>query len=139
MIKVVFQVYGIPQTKGSTRAFIRQKGEKAYPVITNDNPKNKPWASTVAAAAQATRQNSGLTELITGPVTLDLVFVLPKPKSYPKTRELPMTKKPDLDKMTRSIKDALQGVFYKNDSQVNECHLYKQYGDEPGVKIELRG
>lgn len=133
---ITFRVYGIPQTKGSAKAFMRPG--MRFPVVTNDNTKNKGWATTIRAVAQSCRQKAGLSTLLDGPVCLSLHFILPRPKSLVRKLDAPMIKRPDLDKMTRSIKDALEGVFYKNDSQVNEAHLYKAYGDEPGVVVQLK-
>jgi len=42
MSTITFRVYGIPQTKGSTKVFMRPG--MRYPIITNDNTKNKSWA-----------------------------------------------------------------------------------------------
>jgi Holliday junction resolvase RusA-like endonuclease len=129
--KIEFTVYGIPQTKGSTKAFFR-KGMR-FPVITNDNTKNKPWAQTVSAMAQQFRPEA----LWLGPVRVKLLFRMPIPKSLPKRRPSFMTKKPDLDKMVRSIKDALKGVIYKDDSQVVGLVSDKVYHEQPGVIITL--
>ena len=46
----------------------------------------------------------------------------------------------DLDNMVKSIKDALQGVLYKNDNQICEMYLAKYYAaqGEPGrIEIEI--
>ncbi len=127
---IVFRVYGIPQTKGSTKAFHRP-GMK-FPIITNDNPKNKPWAQTVSAMAQSYRTESCPFE---GPIRLNLRFSLPIPKSLPKRRPSFMVKKPDLDKMVRSVKDALKGVLYRDDSQVVALVTEKVYDPHPGVRV----
>lgn len=130
---IAFTVYGIPQTKGSAKAFYRPG--MRFPVVINDNAKNKGWAATVSGEAQRHRPSTPFT----GPVRLMLAFGVQKPKSYPKTKELPATKKPDLDKMIRSVKDALKGVLYRDDSQVVELRATKAYSDTPGVKIEVEG
>lgn len=133
---ITFQVFGLPQTKGSSRGFpVKRKNGRIGVVITNDNDKNKPWAATVSGEAQRHRPSTPFT----GPVRLMLAFGVQKPKSYPKTKELPATKKPDLDKMIRSVKDALRGVLYRDDSQVVELRATKAYSDTPGVLIELEG
>lgn len=70
---------------------------------------------------------------------MDLVFLLPRPKSLPK-KIIHHTKKPDLDNLTKSIKDALEGIFFKNDSQITELKSLKMYvpdSMETGVKIAL--
>jgi len=130
---IQFRVFGVPQTKGSTKAFMRPGAR--FPVVTNDNTKNKGWAATVSGAAQlAVRTGDGP---IRGPVLLWLTFSLKKPKSYPKRRDLPAIKKPDLDKLVRSIKDALKGVLYLDDSQVVYLQATKSYDDAPGVLVQL--
>jgi crossover junction endodeoxyribonuclease RusA len=74
-----------------------------------------------------------------GAVSLHLDFVLPRPKSLPKRRTPPATKKPDWEKLARAVGDAMTsaGVF-RDDSQVVFATVYKRIAelDEvPGVKI----
>lgn len=128
---VQFQVYGVPQTKGSTRAFCIPG--RRFPVTTNDNPKNNPWAQLVAAEAQRFRLPDMPWK---GPVSIRLTFCVPAPKNLPKRRLSFATKKPDLDKMLRSVKDALKGVMYCDDSQVIDEHATKRLSHHPGVFIE---
>lgn len=123
----VFRVYGIPQTKGSTKAFMRPG--MRFPIITNDNEKNKGWAQTVSGEAQKHRPSKPYA----GAVSLSLHFFMKKPKSYKQNADA--TKRPDLDKLVRSVKDALTGVFYLDDSQVVRLIAAKNYGDQPGVEI----
>lgn len=133
MTPVQFRVYGIPQTKGSTKAFMRPG--MRFPIVTNDNTKNKGWAATVTAVAQQTQSLSGERPL-SGAVYLSLQFHMPKPKSLPK-RVVHCIKRPDLDKMIRSVKDALKGVFYLDDAQVVKLDAEKVYSDQPGVVVTL--
>jgi len=51
------------------------------------------------------------------PVRLGLLFVMPRAQSEPK-RTRPHTRKPDADKLTRAILDALSGTLFRDDSQV---------------------
>jgi crossover junction endodeoxyribonuclease RusA len=76
----------------------------------------------------------------TGPVVLRLSFVLPRPKSAPKARVLPATKRPDCDKLARACFDAMSGVCYLDDAQVVDFRASKQvalYGDGPGCYITV--
>lgn len=132
MRTISFRVYGIPQTKGSTKAFFRQG--MRHPVITNDNPRNKGWAQTVAGAAQQHRIDGCPFK---GPIVLEMVFLMPIPKSLPKRAPAFMLKKPDVDKMTRSVKDALSGVLYIDDKQVVHTDVKKMYCEAPGVMVRL--
>lgn len=60
----------------------------------------------------------------TGPVSLTCVFYMPPPKR--KVREHP-TCKPDLDNLTKPIKDALNGIMWLDDGQVTKITAYKVY------------
>lgn len=47
------------------------------------------------------------------------------------------TKKPDLDNIAKIILDSLNGMAYKDDSQVVELSIKKLYGEQPLVKLFL--
>ena len=128
---ITFRVYGIPQPKGSTKAFMRPG--MRFPVITNDNTKNKSWAAIVSGEAQRHRPPA----LLEGPLRLDLWFHLRKPQSLPKRRPSWPTKKPDLSKVTRAVEDALTGIIWKDDAQVVVSTQTKCYSDAPGVEITV--
>lgn len=132
-MSLTFFVPGIPQTKGSARAFMR-KGAR-HPVITNDNPKNKGWAKTVTSEAHRVMRQHGL-QPTDRPVFLKLTFYVPRPKRVRENRA-PSTTRPDIDKMGRSVLDAMEGVFYRNDAQVSVLHASKFYGGPVGVYVEI--
>lgn len=122
-------VAGIPQSQGSTRAFV----VNGKAVTTSANPKNKSWRESVAAGLR--EASSSLLEI---PITVELEFVMPRTKSQPKTREIPHTKKPDLDKLIRSVLDAGTGVVWTDDSCVTSIRASKRYaeiGAQSGVFI----
>ena len=103
------------------------------------NPKLNTWRETIAwQVAQQTHHR-----LIEGSIRVDLVFTLPRPKSVPRSvRERP-TVKPDLDKLIRSVLDAISLERYcqiiGDDSQVTDIHAAKRYADftPPGVEIMI--
>jgi len=129
--EVRFTAYGIPQTKGSTKAFVR--GDKA--IITNDNPKTKDWHNVVAWTAQANRPRGGI---FRGAVSVRLEFFFCRPKSVSEKKRPHHTVKPDIDKITRATLDALKGTVYNDDSQVVQLIVTKEYGLEPMVNIEVK-
>lgn len=47
------------------------------------------------------------------------------------------TKKPDLDNIAKIVLDSLNGLAYKDDSQVVSLRIDKHYADKPLVKVEL--
>ena len=103
------------------------------------NPKLNTWRDTIAwQVAQQTHHR-----LIDGSIRVDLVFTLPRPKSVPMSvRERP-TVKPDLDKLIRSVLDAISLERYcqilLDDSYVTDIHAAKRYADHnsPGVQIMI--
>lgn len=129
---VVFEVFGIAQPKGSTRAFMRPG--LRFPVVTSDNPKMKPWAQEISGTALCHKPLGPLWE---GPVGLRLHFNLPKPAHHPKRKRRDHLKKPDIDKLTRTVMDALSGIFYVDDRQVVQLQVTKSYGSPPGVVIAV--
>jgi len=126
---IQFTVYGIPQPKGSTRAFYRPG--MARPVVTSDNPRTKPWALLVSTVAQ---EHAGTSPPMEGPVFVALQFWLPRPKSLPK-RITQHTKKPDLDKLVRAVLDGLTGIVFYDDAQVVSIVAQKGYTSFVGVKV----
>jgi len=133
---IKFTVYGIAQPKGSTKAFTyydRNQG-KYRAATTSDNTKTKPWQELIASAAQEHRPEWGIHD---GAVILSAKFYFFRPKSASATKRPYHTVKPDLDKLTRSLGDALKGIIYTDDSRVIRQNVTKDYGDPPRVEIEV--
>lgn len=129
---IVFEVFGVPIPKGSTKAFMRPG--MRYPVVTADNAKTKPWAQQVTATALPLRQDP----LWEGPVSIRVLFQMPKPKGLPKRRFSFHLRKPDEDKLLRNVKDALKGIFYYDDSQVVRAYIQKQYAEIPSMIVQIQ-
>ena len=107
--------------------------------IISANPKLNTWRQTIAdqIATQTAHR------LIEAPIRLQLVFTLPRPKSVSKALRAVPTVKPDLDKLTRAVMDAISLERYcqviKDDSLVTDLHAAKRYADhtQPGVSIMI--
>jgi Holliday junction resolvase RusA-like endonuclease len=129
MNSLTFTVLGVAQTKGSTKAFT-PKGWKR-PIITNDNPKAKGWASLIAAGAAAALASAEMQPFAAGPVSLEIWFHLPRPQKFLSKRyadaDVPHVTRPDADKLLRCAKDALSRVLWHDDAQVVDAHVYKRY------------
>jgi Holliday junction resolvase RusA-like endonuclease len=67
---------------------------------------------------------------------VDLVFILPRPKSLPK-KVVEHIKKPDIDNLCKAVLDAMSGIIYKDDSQVTKLTAQKIYGEDIGCRIEV--
>lgn len=71
-------------------------------------------------------------------ITLRCMFYMPIPKSTSKKKRAEMLyhlKKPDLDNLVKFVKDCLNGVLWRDDSQVSELFAGKIYSDNPRTEI----
>lgn len=127
-----FVVPGRPVPQGGMKAFAR--GNRAF--VTHSKPKELgDYRARVAIAAQ----NAGA-RIIDGPVSLTVTFVMPRPKSHYGTGRNAgvikpsapyyVTTKPDVDKLLRSLFDALTSVAIRDDSQVVMVTMSKVYADQ---------
>ncbi len=126
---IQFQVHGLPVAQGSYRTWVAS----GKPIITTTAKGLASWRRLVADVAQRFAPPVPWE----GPVEIELHFGLPKPKSAPKKRRVWPDKRPDLDKLTRAVLDALTYVAFADDSQVVQIRATKDYGP-PGVAIEIR-
>jgi Holliday junction resolvase RusA-like endonuclease len=124
---LTFTIYGVAQPKGSMTAFT-PRGMK-FPIITDSNRNAKAWAQLVAHGASDALGPDGA--ILDGPVRLTVAFYLPRPQKFctPKWRRVAPVHltAPDLDKLLRSVGDALTGVVYRDDAQVVELVAIKRY------------
>lgn len=127
MTPITFFAAGKPETKGSARAFVI--GGRAR--ITNDNPRAKSWAGVISTAASAAYSG----ELLDGPLRIEIVFLLSRPKSHFTKKGLRPTapeycdRKPDIDKLARCALDALTGVIFTDDARVVRLSSSKRYAE----------
>lgn len=143
------RVFGTPVPQGSTKAFAVRKGGRVTGrvVVVGDNPRTKPWRQAIIDATRAA--NTG--PMLTGPVFVGLIFIMPRPASHYGTGRNAgqlkpgaphwHTSKPDRDKLERAALDALTDAgIWRDDSQVVDgpvSKVYAQPGEEPGVIIEV--
>lgn len=132
---VTITVPGIPQPKGSLKAFRAYRSRRV--VVTSDNPKLRAWHDAVVGVTRAAR---GPARPFPGAVVVSCTFVLPRPASYPR-RVVQHTRKPDLDKLVRAVLDALAASdLFGDDAAVVGLHAWKSYvipGVRPGVTITV--
>lgn len=79
------------------------------------------------------------------PVEVVISAWMEPPASAPKARRAAMlsgqerpTKRPDLDNIAKTILDALNGLAWKDDSQVVSLTISKHWSDAPRVQVEIR-
>ena len=89
--------------------------------------------------------------MMDGAIRAEIVAYFPIPKSTTKklqalmaTEQYPHTKSRDADNVAKSVLDALNGIAYKDDSQIADLDVKKRYSERPRVtliltKIEIGG
>lgn len=126
-------VWGIPVGQGNHRA--TRTG-----IIYETTKNHKPWRDSVGWAAR----ESGVR--LAGPVDVEIVFTLPKPKSRPKRRVTYPDRKPDIDKLVRPVLDSLTAAgTIEDDARVISLKASKVFPGEscdaldvPGAIIRIR-
>lgn len=125
-----FFVPGKPAPQGSKRHVGRG-------ILIESSKEVGPWRERVALQAHNVMAGRSVSD---GAVSVVLNFVLPRPKSTPKSRTPAASKRPDVDKLARAILDALTGVCFSDDSQVVSLCAYKriaEIGETAGVYIRI--
>lgn len=134
MIKFTIEGEAVAQARPR---FNRHTG-RAY-----DTQKSKSWKERVYFSALPHKPK----ELLTGPVYLHVNIHRSIPKSWSKKKraaatnlEVLPTSKPDLSNILKGIEDALNGVIWRDDSQVVGLKMSKAYTDKPPfIEITIWG
>lgn len=139
---VTFSVVGIPQPSGSKRAFpIKRKDGSIDVAVSEDAKGAKAWRQDVAAAAAGV---FGGAVPLDGPLSLSVVFMMPRPKGHFGKRGLrpgapgyPAVR-PDATKLLRAVEDALTGILWRDDAQIVGQHIVKRYTvGAPGASVTV--
>jgi Holliday junction resolvase RusA-like endonuclease len=130
---------GIPVAKGRPR-FTRAGGfARTYtPQKTRDAEGMIEWLAI-------NEMKSSNKKIITNAVIVSIDFLMPIPKSFSKTKQLEClqfkivpTVKPDLDNLAKTVLDAMNGIVYKDDSQIIQLHLRKGYAEKPCTVVSIK-
>ena len=136
-------VSGVCRSSGSKTVFPHESGK---PIVAPAGKYQKKWQDAVAWTFM---QVYGRPVPITGPVRIELVFRMARPRSHyriEKGRISPHVKstapiwhisRPDSGKLRRAVEDALTGLAWLDDSQVCEANELKVYGEPPGGQIKI--
>lgn len=134
-MKFRFMVPGEPVGKGRPRVVRRGGFTQTY-----TPEKTASYENLVKLEFQ--RQGGRM--LNDGPVFLSIQAWYGIPKSASKRKREAMmgglirpTRKPDCSNVLKSIEDALNGLAYRDDSQIVKVAMQKWYSDEPRVEVEI--
>jgi Holliday junction resolvase RusA-like endonuclease len=131
-----FTIPGEPVPQARPRA--SRQGNR---VIMYDPPKSREYKQFVALIAKQHAPKIPYE----GELDVHLKIYRPIPKSTSKkNRELknagikrPIVK-PDNSNYAKGIEDALNGIVYKDDSQIVDLRVSKFYSDDPRVEVRIR-
>lgn len=138
MTPIAFTVPAVPIAQPRQRHAVRGGFAKNY------TPSKHPVQAFKATVRLAYAQAAGGVGVTAEPIALRVTFVMPRPKNqHWKTKPTPRyghTKKPDIDNLLKSLKDALTGLAWVDDSQVCavEARKFVAAGDEsPHVSVQI--
>ena len=136
---LMFEVEGMPEPK--PRMTQKDKYEPSRWV-------QRYWAWKKIVRLSISQATAGQFELMTGAVQVTAHFRLPIPQSWTKQKRndanlrivLPTgAGTGDYDNYLKGIKDAMNGVVYKDDCQViGVGQGYMYYSDEPGASVVVK-
>ena len=133
----MFTIYGEPVPKGRPRFSTRGKFPVAY-----TPEKTKAYEFEVGMMALAAMGGSKPLE---GALEAFIYVTFPVPASYSKKRTEAClsdsekhTKKPDLDNICKILFDGMNGIVFKDDSQITSIHATKVYGEVAKVEVIVR-
>lgn len=105
---IEFEVIGLPKPQGSMKAISIGGQARVKPSGGNEFA---AWRNAVSQAARDVAEHDDVSAPLDGPLALDVTFRFPMPKSRPKRDHAAglawKTTAPDLDKLVRTVGDAL--------------------------------
>lgn len=161
MTRIHFEVPGNPKAQKRHKPHVRAYGKGKYHIHSED-----PSESDKADFLALCRDNAP-EKPIEGAVVLYVVFWMPIPKgtSQKKVKGMRLNfydgmepegvtsflskygldkmppsfhlKRPDYDNLVKMVKDALTGIYWKDDSQVQGGGTFKIYSHRPRTEIEI--
>jgi Holliday junction resolvase RusA-like endonuclease len=131
---VTFKVDATPVPKGRAR-YVRRGNH----ISTYTPEKTRTYETLIRDTAI---EAMGSSEPLETPVNLYLYIRVPIPKSYSKKKvedclnglDKPI-RKPDASNILKSVEDGMNGIVYKDDSQIVNLHVTKVYSSLAGVDI----
>lgn len=135
---IKFTVYGEPVAQGRPKLTTINGMARAY-----DPKKSRDWKDYVKLAAGEHAPQA----LLEGPLHLEVTIYRQTTKAISSSRKkaeaaeqgdiLPVSK-PDVDNYLKGVKDALNGVIWKDDSQVTDVIARKRYSARPRVEVIIK-
>ena len=133
---IQFTIYGEPVAQGRPRATTIAGRARMY-----DPSKSRGYKEYVKLAAS----DYAPATLLEGPLVLEIKIYRCIPKKLNKREQvqaeagiLRPTTKPDVDNYVKGIKDALNKVIWKDDSQIVSITAGKFYSQKPRIEVKVQ-
>ena len=131
---IEFEILGKPL--GKARPRVTRKG------FTYTPQKTVNYESLIRYTFQSKFPNHKLYE---GYVEAEIKAIFDIPKSYSKKKKLELLDgncnydhTPDVDNVAKIVLDSLNGIAYKDDSQVTALKVIKEYGEQAKIIVKLK-
>ena len=118
-----------PQGKARHRTRVVMIRKKQVPMQYSD-PKGVKYEKAIRDAV--IQQYKG--EPLEGPLVVNIVAIFKRPKTVDRAQH---TVKPDATNVAKAVEDALNGVLWKDDSQIVCLTIRKLYGDRDLISMEV--
>lgn len=132
---------GEPHGKGRPRSRIAKTKTGQSFIAVYTPVETRAYEKALAWAGRAAMKGSTPIE---GPIQVHITAVFGVPASWSsKKRDSALagvvrpTGRPDFDNLAKGI-DALNGIIWRDDSQIVDARVLKIYGEEPLLRIEVR-
>jgi Holliday junction resolvase RusA-like endonuclease len=133
---ISFTVFGSPVAQGRPKFARRGKNVVAY-----DPEKSLSYKQLVYVAALPYKPVCPLV----CPLCVEITAYIQIPASWSKKKQEEARKgrqkptgRPDCDNFAKGILDSLKGLMWKDDSQIVELTISKEYSDTPRAEVDIR-
>lgn len=138
MIK--FTIPGEPQGKARARTFYHQKANR---VVSMTPEKTQNYENLIKMVATQEQEDKPIPAVEPLEITIKAYYSIPNSDSKKKKQMkldglIRPTKKPDADNVCKVVCDALNGVCYKDDTQIVKAIIEKYYSEKPRVEVEIK-
>lgn len=150
MNKVLFTVYGEPQGKGRPRfsASYSKKVKRAF-VSVRTPEETVTYENLVKTEYEIQTKRHRFDDGDMLDMRIVAYYGIPKSDSKKKRKaklegKIRPTKKPDVDNVVKVVADSLNGIAYRDDTQIVDVQCRKFYSEQPRIivsisKIEVEG